>query len=130
MPVVSASWKASLPIRWVGTWPVRQTIGTESISASVSPVTALVAPGPLVTSTTPTRPGRARIALGGMDRALLVAHQDVAQRVLLEQRIVDRQDGAAGIAEYDIDALIDQRLDDDIRSAHRLGRHDILLSGR
>ena len=56
MPVVSASWNASLPIRWVGTWPVRQTIGTESIKASVSPVTALVAPGPLVTSTTPTRP--------------------------------------------------------------------------
>jgi hypothetical protein len=56
MPVVSASWKASLPIKCVGTCPVRQTIGTESISASVSPVTAFVAPGPLVTSTTPTRP--------------------------------------------------------------------------
>ena len=56
MPVVSASWKASLPIRWVGTWPVRQTSGIESISASVRPVTALVAPGPEVTSTTPTLP--------------------------------------------------------------------------
>ena len=56
MPVVSASWKASLPIRWVGTWPVRHTIGIESISASVRPVTALVAPGPEVTSTTPTLP--------------------------------------------------------------------------
>ena len=56
MPVVSASWKASLPIRCVGTWPVRHTTGTLSISASSSPVTALVAPGPLVTSTTPTRP--------------------------------------------------------------------------
>ena len=71
--------------------------------------------------------GRARIALGGMHRALLMAHQDVAQRVLLEQRIVDRQDRAAGIAENDIDALIDQSLDDDIRSAQRLGRHDNLL---
>ena len=56
MPVVSASWNASLPIRWVGTWPVRQTIGMLSISASVRPVTALVAPGPEVTSTTPTLP--------------------------------------------------------------------------
>ena len=56
MPVVSASWKASLPIRCVGTWPVRQTMGIESINASVRPVTALVAPGPDVTSTTPTLP--------------------------------------------------------------------------
>ncbi len=70
--------------------------------------------------------GRARVALGGVHRAALLAHQDVAQRVLLEERIVNRQDRAAGIAEYDIDALIDERLDDDIRSADRLGRHDAL----
>ena len=56
MPVVSASWKASLPIKWVGTCPVRQTTGIESIKASVKPVTALVAPGPEVTRTTPTLP--------------------------------------------------------------------------
>ena len=56
MPTVSHSWKASEPIRWVGTWPVMQTIGIESISASVRPVTALVAPGPEVTSTTPHLP--------------------------------------------------------------------------
>ncbi len=56
MPVVSASWKASLPIRCVGTCPVRQTMGMESISASTNPVTALVAPGPEVTSTQPTLP--------------------------------------------------------------------------
>ena len=36
-------------------------------------------------------------------------------RVLLEQRVVDRQDRAAGIAEDDLDALIHQRLDDDFR---------------
>ena len=56
MPTVSHSWNASLPIRWVGTWPVMQTIGIESHSASVRPVTALVAPGPEVTSTQPTLP--------------------------------------------------------------------------
>ena len=43
-------------MRWVGTWPVMQTIGIESMSASVKPVTALVAPGPEVTRTTPTFP--------------------------------------------------------------------------
>ena len=56
MPTVSHSWKASLPMRCVGTWPVMHTMGMESISASVRPVTELVAPGPEVTSTTPTLP--------------------------------------------------------------------------
>ncbi len=56
MPTVSHSWNASVPIRCVGTWPVMQTSGIESISASVRPVTALVAPGPEVTSTQPTLP--------------------------------------------------------------------------
>ncbi len=36
--------------------PVMTTSGIESMSASVSPVTALVAPGPEVTSTQPTLP--------------------------------------------------------------------------
>ena len=66
---------AGLPIAWQG-WalllahialitgiamlgqgrPVMTTIGIESISASVMPVIALVAPGPEVTSTTPGLP--------------------------------------------------------------------------
>ncbi len=45
MPTVSHSWNASEPIRCVGTWPVMTTSGIESSSASVSPVTALVARG-------------------------------------------------------------------------------------
>jgi hypothetical protein len=56
MPTVSHSWKASVPIRWVATWPVMTTIGMESIRASTMPVTALVAPGPEVTRTTPHLP--------------------------------------------------------------------------
>ena len=56
MPTLSASWKASLPIQWVGTWPVKATIGIESIRASCSAVTRLVAAGPEVTRQTPTRP--------------------------------------------------------------------------
>ena len=40
----------------VGTWPVNTTNGIESISASVMPVTAFVAPGPEVTKTTPGLP--------------------------------------------------------------------------
>ena len=54
--MVSASWKASEPIRPEGTWPVKTTSGIESMKASAMPVMALVAPGPEVTSTTPGLP--------------------------------------------------------------------------
>ncbi len=56
MPLTSASWKPSVPIRSVRTWPVRNTVGTESIIASAIGVTRFVAPGPDVASATPTRP--------------------------------------------------------------------------
>ncbi|MNL61201.1 hypothetical protein D3C87_1850920 [compost metagenome] len=56
MPTVSHSWKASVPINVVGTWAVMQMSGMESSNASVRPVTALVAPGPEVTRTTPGLP--------------------------------------------------------------------------
>ena len=56
MPTQSTSWKASLPIAWRGTCPVITTIGAESMWAVAIPVTALVAPGPEVTRTTPARP--------------------------------------------------------------------------
>ena len=56
MPVMSISWKASLPIRRLPTCPVMQTIGDESIIAVAMPVTMLVAPGPDVAIATPTPP--------------------------------------------------------------------------
>ena len=56
MPVTSASWKPSVPIRSVRTWPVMNTVGTESIIASAIAVTRLVAPGPEVAKATPTLP--------------------------------------------------------------------------
>ncbi len=56
MPEMSASWKPSVPISSVRTWPVRKTVGTLSITASAMQVTRLVAPGPLVASATPTLP--------------------------------------------------------------------------
>ena len=56
MPIVSASWKPSVPSRSVRTWPVMNTTGTESIIASVIGVSRLVAPGPLVANATPTLP--------------------------------------------------------------------------
>ena len=56
IPVTSASWKPSVPISSVRTWPVMKTVGTESITASAIGVTRLVAPGPDVASATPTFP--------------------------------------------------------------------------
>ena len=55
-PRMSASWKPSVPIRSVRTWPVMKTVGTESIIASAIGVTRLVAPGPEVAKATPTLP--------------------------------------------------------------------------
>jgi len=56
MPEMSASWKPSVPMSAVPTWPVMATMGTESICASASGVTRLVAPGPDVAMQTPTLP--------------------------------------------------------------------------
>src|SRR5205085_717685 len=36
MPVTSASWKPSVPIKSVRTWPVMKTVGTESMTASTA----------------------------------------------------------------------------------------------
>ena len=96
MPTVSHSWNASLPIRWVGTWPVMQTSGIESISASVSGVTMLVAPGPRGHQHHAGLAGGTGIALGGVAGALLVAHQDVLDVALLENLVIDRQHRAPG----------------------------------
>ena len=70
--------------------------------------------------------GRARIAFGGMHRGLLMAYQDVAQPVLLEERVVDRQDRAARIAEDDLDFLVDQGFHQQIGASRGglLGLHD------
>ena len=95
-----------------------QTTGMESISASVRPVTALVAPGPEVTSTHADLAGGARIAFRRVDGALLVADEDVLDPVLLEQLVVDRQHGAAGIAEDMLDALVGESLQHNLGACH------------
>jgi hypothetical protein len=56
--------------------------------------------------------------------ALLVPHQDVLNFVLLEQRVVDRQHRAAGIAEQVLNALIGERRYHHFRAGH-FG-HDLL----
>jgi hypothetical protein len=52
----------------------------------------------------PGPPGRLRVAGGRVPRALLVADQDVPDLLGVEQRVVGRQDRAAGNAEDHVDA--------------------------
>ena len=52
----------------------------------------------------------------GVGCALLVADEHVPQTVLLEDLVVDGQDGPARIAENDLNALIDQGFDDHLCS--------------
>ena len=84
--------------------------------AVAMPVTALVTPGPEVTSATPTLSARARVAVGRVHRALLVAHQHVLDLVLLEQLVVDVEHRAARIAEDVLDAFFLEAADDDFRT--------------
>ena len=72
--------------------------------------------------------GGAGIALGGMGRALLVPDQDVADVVLLEDLVVDRQHRAAGIAEHRVHALVLQGLDHHLRAGHVTGHRPLRSS--
>ncbi len=62
--------------------------------------------------------GRAGIAFGGMRGALFVAHEKMADPVLLEQLVIDRKDRAARISENILNALVGQSLQDDFRAGH------------
>ena len=99
------------------TWPVMNTIGTESIIASTIGVTRFVAPGPRGAERDADLAGRLRVALGGVAAAGLVADEHVADAGV-EERVVRRQVRAAGKAEYDLDALRLQALHQGVDCTH------------
>ena len=115
MPRMSASWKASVPIERLGTCPVIATIGTESMCASASGVTRLVAPGPGGGHADADLAGGLRVPGGRVPGALLVADQDVAH-LRVEQRVVGRQDRTARDAEDHLDADGLERADEALRA--------------
>ena len=59
--------------------------------------------------------GRVRVSLGHVAGALLVTHEDVADR-RVDQRVVDGQDRPAGQAEHDFDRLVLEALDEGLGS--------------
>ena len=117
IPIVSASWKPSVPSSSVRTWPVMKTTGTESIIASAIGVTRLVAPGPAGRERDADLAGRLRVALGGVAAAGLVAHEHVADAGV-EEGVVGGEVRAAGEAEDDVDALRLQAFHHGINRAH------------
>jgi hypothetical protein len=118
MPTVSHSWKASEPISEVGTWPVMQTSGIESISASCSGGDRIGRAGTGGDQHHARLAGGAGIAFGHVAGALLVAHQDVLDGVLLVQLVIDRQHRAARISEDMLDAIVLERLQNHFRACH------------
>ena len=60
------------------------------------------------------------VALGHVAGALLVAHEDVADR-RLQQRVVGGQDAPAGQAEHDLDRLLLEALDEGLGSGELHG---------
>ncbi|GAA3693441.1 hypothetical protein GCM10022238_07450 [Gordonia hankookensis] len=61
-----------------------------------------------------------------MSRTLLVPDQDVTNLLRIQQRIVDRQDRAAGNAEDHLDAEFLERPDHGLGTADALGCHGVL----
>ncbi len=57
--------------------------------------------------------GRARIRVSSVDGGLFVAHQDVTERVLLKDFVVDVEHCAAGVAEHVLDTLFTKATDND-----------------
>ena len=59
-----------------------------------------------------------------MHRPAFLTDQDVPDRILVEDRVVDRQDSATGIAEDNLDALVLQGAKKDLGSWQTVGgRH-------
>ena len=90
-------------------------IGDREAQASPTAPSVLAAPGPVVVIATPSLPGRARVAVGGVRGGLLVAHADEADRGLA-QRLPEREVVDSGQSEADLDARALELVDDHLRT--------------
>ena len=99
MPMMSVSWNASVPSSALGTCPVMRR--AESVHPRVGDRRDEVRrAGSARADAHADATGRARVALGGVTRALLVPAEHVVQLIgVLRQRVVERHDRAARDAE-------------------------------
>ena len=100
--------------------------------ASANGVTRLVAPGPEVGHGYSHLAGSPRVTLRHVSGALFVTGQDVAETGV-EQRVVCREDGAAGNAEYHLDFLLFECLDECLCTgdgAHSMSLLRVISGGR
>ena len=102
MPVMSISWNASLPMSAPGTLPVMATIGMRVELGGGDARDQVGGAGAAGAQADADLAAGAGIAVGRVRRALLVAHQDVADLRVVVPDVVERQDDAAGVAEDDV----------------------------
>ena len=79
-----------------------------------------MAPGPEVTKTTPGLV-TSGVAFGRVGRGLFVANGDMADFVLLENLVVNREDGATGVSKDCVHTLILQGLNYYLGAGHLTG---------
>ena len=112
MPTMSTSWNASVPIEVENTWPVmamhrhRVHVGVGDGGDEVGGA------GAGGRDRDAELAGCRGVALGRVAGALLVPHEDVADRRRGHELVVERQDGAAGDAEDVGDAEHLERAED------------------
>ena len=104
MPQMSASWNASVPISLRPTCPVIATIGHRVQHRVRQRRDEVRRARARRRDADADPPGGLRVPGGGVPRALLVAHEDVAHERGVVERVVGREDRAAGDAEDDVAA--------------------------
>ena len=116
MPTLSASWKASLPMRCVGTCPVKATMRDRVHQRVLERGHQVGGGGPGGDEADADLAGRPRVALRRMPGGGLLAHQDVADALEVVQGVVDRQHRAARQTEDEIHPFPLQALQHDPRA--------------
>ena len=127
-PSVSVSWKASLPIRGMGTWPVKTTIGTESMKGVGNAGHGVGGAGAAGHEHGSDLARGLGVALRRMRAALFVAHQYMLEiRLHARHFVIYVNYRPAGMSEDNPRVLRFQRVEKDLRARHLLA--DVLLHG-
>jgi hypothetical protein len=120
---IGVSWKASEPMTGAATWPVMATgdqgrrihLGVGQTGDEIG------GPRPAGRDAHADPASAARVALGGEAAPLLVPRQNGAQLSgKPRQRLVDRHRRPAWVGEYDLDAVVDQTLNQDIGTGQQV----------